>query len=195
MGRQLRSIRVLVGLMALLAVLVSCGGGDSKDDAGIAKEVTEGSLVPGDDVPAPAGDVVLTITGDISTTNDGDALSFDMETLEKIGLWRYEAYDEVGLGKDAVFEGVLMSDLLDVAGVSDDASKIAALAINDYAVDIPISDVTEYPVLLATKVDGERMTVEEFGPLRVVYPSLDFDLDSAIYNARWIWQVIEFDIS
>ena len=194
MSRQLRTMWVLTALTTALGLVVGCGGGSDKK-ADIAKEVTPATLHAGDEVPAPVGDVVLTITGDIATTNDGDALSFDMETLEQIGLRRYEAYDEVGLGKNAVFEGVLMSDLLAVAGVGEDADTIAAAAANDYEVDLPMSDIDKYPVLLATKIDGQHMTVEEFGPLRVVYPSLDYEMDPAVYNPRWIWQVTDLDVS
>jgi hypothetical protein len=71
-------------LITVMIVLAACGGSDTN-----VETVQEATLNPGDAVPAPTGEVVLTITGDIANTNVGDALVFDMETLESLGLIRY----------------------------------------------------------------------------------------------------------
>ena len=44
-------------------------------------------------------------------------------------------------------------------------------------------------MLIATSVDGERMSVEKYGPLRIVYPTEDVTLDPTVYDPRWIWQL------
>ncbi|MCB0037787.1 MAG: hypothetical protein KDE51_27330, partial [Anaerolineales bacterium] len=72
------------------------------------------------------------------------------------------------------------------AQVSESAATLHTIALNDYAVDIPVEDTEMYPVLLATKIDGERMPVERFGPTRIIYPYHAYDLDITIYNPRWI---------
>jgi hypothetical protein len=135
-------------------------------------------------VPAPTEEVVLRVTG----TDRAKPVAFDMPTLESLGLVEYSVDDKQAEGRRVTFRGVLLSSLLDVVG-ADDATVLHTMALNDYGVDIPVSDVEDYPVLLATQVDGERMTVERYGPTRVVYPTDSYDLDPTVYDPRWIWQL------
>jgi len=58
-----------------------------------------------------------------------------------------------------------------------------------YSVEPPITDVFKYPVMLATQVDGERMTIGRRGPTRIIYPYGYFDFEEIVYNPRWIWSV------
>lgn len=190
MRRLPTALLLSIGLFA-----AGCGGDDAAVDTAEAYDVvTEASLAPGDDVPAPTGEVLLTITGDIDVTNQGDALVLDMATIESLGTVEYTVEDVEAEGGEVTFTGVLLEDVLALAGMGDDAATLHTGAVNDYTVDIPATDVTEYPVLLATRVDGERMTIERFGPLRVVYPTHAFDLEPTVYGPRWIWQLVTIDV-
>ena len=151
--------------------------------------ITDAELQAGDTIPVPAGDVVLTVSGAITNTNVEDTLQFDMETLEQLGLIEYSVDDQQAEGEMVTFQGVLLSDILALADATEDATNLNTIALNDYSIDIPISDALDYPVMVATKVDGERMTVERYGPIRVVYPYELYDLDTVIYDPRWIWQL------
>lgn len=64
-------------------------------------------------------------------------------------------------------------------------------ALNDYWVDIPVSDIEQFDILLANKMDGELMKVRDFGPYFVIYPMDKFydKLNSPTYQARHIWQI------
>lgn len=183
MKHVLRFTAVLV----LAAALVGCGS-DAKD-ADIANEVRPATLVPGDAVPKPTGKVVLTLTGDIGTTNVGKTLQFDMATLERLGLFEYQADDYQAEGKIVTFRGPLLSTILEVAKVGGHAKTLSTVALNDYKADVPISDADAYPVLMATTVDGDRMPVDKYGPVRIVYPNLDHEFDKTVYDARWVWQL------
>ena len=96
--------------------------------------------------------------------------------------------DRLAEGRQVTFRGVLLSTVLSALGVQD-ATVLRADALNDYSVDLPMSDVTELPVLLATRLDGEPMTVAHYGPLRVIYPTTGYDLDPTVYDPRRIWQL------
>jgi DMSO/TMAO reductase YedYZ molybdopterin-dependent catalytic subunit len=48
-----------------------------------------------------------------------------------------------------MFEGVLLSDLLEVAGVPDSASKVSLTALDDYKVDFTVDDARSSQMLLA----------------------------------------------
>lgn len=190
----MRRITTAVAALALTATLAACGGSDdgTNADAAAYDVVAEASIEPGDEVPAPTGDVVLTLTGNISVTNAGDALELDMETLESLQVIEYETPDLQAEGGVVTFSGVLLSDLLDLAG-AEDPTTLVSTALNDYSVDIPAADL-EHAVMIATRVNGERMTVERYGPVRVVYPYSTEDLDPAIYDPRWIWQLASIDV-
>ena len=182
----------------ILVLVIGAGflTGCSDDDNGptttstTIKVLSEGTLKAGDPIPLPDGGAVLTVDGSIENTNDGDAAAFDMQTLESIGVVEYTAKDTAGGGgADVVFSGVLLSDLLDVVGASSDATTLKTVALNDYTIDIPISDIKKMPVLLATEADGKPMSIEDFGPTRVVYPNKQFDLQPELNDALWIWQL------
>ncbi|VTR27376.1 Uncharacterised protein [Serratia fonticola] len=45
-------------------------------------------------------------------------------------------------------------------------------ALNDYYIDVPISDVAKYNMILAYKMGGEMLKVRDFGPLFLIYPAM-----------------------
>lgn len=193
------SIYRLLMIIWIIPLLFGCGKGDDNKDneetkTDTYKVITTSEYKVGDEIPSPDGPVVLIITGKIGVTNVEDSLQFDMETLEAMGLVEYKARDEEGTGREAVFRGILLSHLFEIAQVIDAAEAFEAVALNDYVIEIPLDDVNSYPVLLATTIDGQTMNVEELGPTRIVYPNLSYDLDSNRYNPRWIWQVKSFNI-
>jgi hypothetical protein len=138
-------------------------------------------------LPDPVGPVVLTVDGRIAATNAGPLARFDMAMLETLPGRRTVTATPWTKTTDT-FEGPLISALLDRLGATGTVLHIEAL--HDYAVDLPLSDVRDWPVILATRKDGKAMSVRDKGPLLIVYP---FDLDRSLYNervfARSVWQV------
>ena len=188
--------RRLVAVVAILIVAVTaCGSSDRATEAPAFLEVGPSTLGVGDDVPVPVGDVVLTISGEISNPNVDDTLQFDMEALESLGLIEYSVDDYQAEGRVASFRGVPVRSVLEIAGASTDVEVLNTIALNDYEVEIPVADVTDYPVMIATSVDGERMPVDAYGPTRIIYPSSSFELDEAVYGPRWIWQLTRIEVS
>ncbi len=136
----------------------------------------------------PTGRVILEIGGKITHSNDGDGGAvFDREMLEELGLT--EIVTDTPWTKGLVrFEGVLVRDLLKAVGAT--GTSIRAIAINDYAVNIPLEDFEKYPVILALKMNEQYMRVREKGPLWVIYPWHDNpDLRTEVYHSRSIWQL------
>ena len=148
----------------------------------------------GDGVPRPTGEIVLTLFGAITAQNVDDALAFDMETLERLGLVRYEVHDP-WLDAEVTYTGVLMSDLLDVARPSASATVIRVVALDDYEVDVEVADVWKWPILLATQADGEYMSVANGGPTRIVFPYDDFpEIDQVDTRNLWVWNVERMEV-
>ena len=194
MGRSFRLI--VVALVTALAV-AACGG---KDEAGTQaptpsastpQVVDDGSLAAGQKISAPQGEVVLTVTGDIGTANKGKKLVLDLASLEQMRRVRVEAAEPF-LKRRVTFEGVLLSDLLAVAGVPSSASKVSMTALDDYKVDFKLDDVRSSQMLLATKADGKHMPVDRSGPIRIVFP----DSSSLGRNPDlWIWSVASMTVA
>jgi hypothetical protein len=155
--------------------------------------VSEGTLNAGDAIPVPAGEVILTVTGKIGTSNVDESIQMDIDTIEALGLVDYTLNDPFE-NIETTFRGVLMSDLLDLWQVTADATTLHMVALNDYAIDVPISDLRTYPVILALRANGEYMPVSTRGPAMLVYPYGEYELDPAIYNDFWIWQLKSIEV-
>jgi hypothetical protein len=184
-----RSVLMLLLVFIMLA-LVACGG----EETARYETVAPATIEVGDSIPAPAGDIVLTVSGDISAKNNDDTLVFDMDTLEKLGLVKY-AVNDPWLNSNISYTGVLMSKLLEVAGASDSATAIHFTAVDDYQVDISIADIQKWPILLATRSNDAPMALDAGGPTRVAFPYDQYDdIDQLTYKDSWIWSITEIDI-
>ncbi len=143
-------------------------------------------------VAPPSGDVVLTVSGAIDFAGDDGTVKFDMSMLE--ALPQRETTTETPWYDGArTFKGPLGSEIL--AAVGAFGTVVHVTAINDYSADIPIQDFMNNPVILATTIDGEHLSVRDKGPLFVIYP---FDLDPDLYNeaifGRSVWQVVSIEV-
>lgn len=140
----------------------------------------------------PAGEPVLTVTGKIARTNESAAAVFDMAMLEALPGRVTETETPWTKGKTR-FEGPLGSALLDAVEASGTTLHIVAL--NDYAVDVPVEDFRKWPVIFATRRDGRPMPVRDKGPIFVIYP---FDADRTLWNetyfSRSAWQVKSIEV-
>ena len=136
---------------------------------------------------APEGSPILHVSGNIQNTNEQGVAVLDLAMLERIGVTRIQTSTPWTEGRP-VFEGVLMRDLLAELGAEGDS--VVAVALNDYRVEIPTSDFTQYPVILAYKMDGKRLRVRDKGPLWIIYPQDDYsELNTKQGHGRWAWQI------
>lgn len=189
-----KGFRPTLGLLAvfgLMLVLVGCG---QKAEVAYA-EIAPASINIGDQIPLPTGDVILNMFGDISQTNESQNLSFDIATLEKLGLVEYTIADPWQNHEDVTYTGVLMSDILDYAGVSDAATNVHMVALDEYAVDVSVADMNKWPVMLATRTNGEYMDIETSGPTRIVFPfHAHPEIDEDTYKVLMIWNLRDIEI-
>jgi len=146
----------------------------------------------GADLPEPSGDVILTVTGRIEHANRSGAAVFDRSMLENLGLTKLTTWTPWTI-KEADFRGVLARSLMDAVGA--EGTQVRAKALNDYEVTIPLSDFTEYRVILAMYKNGRELTKREKGPLWIVYPWTDHpELDDRPTRQKSIWQLIQLHV-
>jgi hypothetical protein len=135
---------------------------------------------------------LLEVTGKIKVHNVDDKAAFDLALLESVGITKTKTSTAWTEGTPQ-FEGVMLKTLLERLGASGDA--VIAVALNDYKVEIPISDFNTYPVILAYRMNGETLKVREKGPLWIIYPQDDFPaLKTKETQAKWVWQVKELRV-
>ena len=143
-------------------------------------------------LPAPKEKPILTVTGNISVTNQDNTAVFDRSMLESLGTFSIETGTPWYADK-VKFEGVLLSKLMQSLGAKGD--HIVVTALNDYSSDIPFTDITKYNVILATKQNGQYMSVRDKGPLFIVYPfDSDPELKHQTYYGRSVWQVSKITV-
>ena len=135
---------------------------------------------------ALAGEVLLTLT------HDGGTSEFDIAALEALGAEEFST-TTIWTEGEQTFTGVSLLALLAEAGISDGTLK--ATAINDYAVEIPVSDAVVGGPIVAYFLNGEPMSVRDKGPLWIVYP---FDADphyqTEVIYSRSIWQLDRIEL-
>ena len=149
-------------------------------------------LVAAAPLAAPADKPILTITGNIATTNAAGAAVFDRPMLEKLGMVSFATTTPWYTGV-TMFEGVPMAKLL--AEVGAKGERLVVLALNDYSSEVPIEDFAHYGVILALKRNGEYMPVRDKGPLFIVYPYDSApELKSQKFYSRSAWQVKSMEV-
>lgn len=143
-------------------------------------------------LPAPAGPVILTVSGNIEATNGEAGATFDREMLYGLGLTEITTTTPWTDGPQ-VFSGVLARTVFERVGA--DGAIVLASALNDYTVEVPIEDFEKYDVLLATEMNGEEMKVSDKGPVWIVYPrDNEPELQDRRLHDRWVWQLKELRV-
>lgn len=135
--------------------------------------------------PALADDPLLTVVGPDGTQ------TYDETALQAFGPVSF-ATSTIWTEGQPTFTGVPLQTILTDAGI--DQGTVSAVAINDYAVQIPVDEVTaDYPIV-AFQQDGQAMSVRDKGPLWVIYPyDSDPALQSEVTYARSIWQLVRIE--
>jgi hypothetical protein len=144
------------------------------------------------DLSVPTGEVVLTVKGKIGKTNQDQAAAFDVAMLKAIGEVTFDTSTPWTEGVQT-FTGVPLGAFL--KSIEAEAVTLSAVAVNDYSVQIPMSEALGEAAIIAYERNGEPMSIREKGPLWIVFP-----YDSAL---KWrteevysysIWQLISIDV-
>lgn len=92
------------------------------------------------------------------------------------------------------YSGPLAREVVELVG-AEGATSAHLVALNDYAVDIPLEDFFEYDVILALHADDRRLSRRDKGPIWIMYPVDDHaELQDPLYNVRMIWQLASMEL-
>ncbi|MCM2561744.1 oxidoreductase [Lutimaribacter sp. EGI FJ00014] len=138
--------------------------------------------------PASASDTILSVTGKVT---DGE-INLTLEQVEAMGSTSIVTTTPWHDGL-TTFEGVPMARFLDAVGAQGTTAYVHAL--NDFSIDIPLSDLTRFDAIMAFKTDGEYMGIAEKGPLFIVFPYDDVrEVRNELFYARSVWQIHTIEI-
>jgi len=136
---------------------------------------------------------VLSVVGDFDHDATVDTAVFERADLDAMPNDSFET-TTIWTEGPQVFSGVYLDTLLSSLGTFDGTLQV--VAINDYMVSIPLTEIAAGGALLATRRNGDQMSVHDKGPFWIVYP---YDADDAFRNeviySRSVWQVKELRIT
>tara|TARA_B110000908_G_C10028002_1_gene346070 strand:+ start:222 stop:683 length:462 start_codon:yes stop_codon:yes gene_type:complete len=126
----------------------------------------------------------------LTVTHDDATIEYDLAALEALPQTEFTTKNSF-IDDASVFSGPLLRDVLELSNLLNE-DTITLRAANDYEITYPVSDATDYDVIIATQMDGDEMSVREKGPLWVIYPISDLpDVNDHIFKSRQIWQLVE----
>jgi hypothetical protein len=138
-------------------------------------------------LPPPSGTPVLTISGKIGVTNVGSQAVFDAAMLDRFEV-RSITTQTPWYPNAVTFSGPALKAVLDA--VQAQGRRLKVVALNDYAAHVPVSDATDYGIILARRVNGKALSVRDKGPLFLMYP---FDAYAELRRddlySRAVWQI------
>ena len=147
----------------------------------------------GKDVPVPAGDVALTVTGAVALTNADGTFEMDEAMLRALPQTKYFVVDP-WMG-DNTYGGVLLSTVLEYVGFPLGADQVVLVASDEKEFPIKIADALTYPILLVMD-DADGALIEALGgPIKVAFPYDAYPGVEELYPPEsWAWYVIELRI-
>ena len=145
-----------------------------------------------DHLNEPTGKVVLTVTGKIQHTLDGQQARFDLEQLQNLPSNTFNLHTRWA-DREHEFHGPLLSAVLDQAGAT--GTTLHMTALNDYTITIDREHIDKYQPILAWRKDGETMRIRDKGPLWLLFPHDQYpELNEEFYTSKMIWQLSHIEI-
>lgn len=132
--------------------------------------------------------VVLTLT------NTSSGVSVELTEEDLLSMEQFSVFTENEFVDGLVeFKGPLARDIF--ALLEDPKiEELKLTAVNDYAVEIPVTDIMDYDVIFALMQNGDKFSVRDKGPIWVIYPMTDHvELQDRVYNDRLIWQLVRVE--
>lgn len=129
----------------------------------------------------------------LTVTHDGEVTEYDLAALEAMEPVTFTT-ETIWTEGEQSFTGVPLMRLVDALDLEE--GVLLASAINDYTVEIPVSDAVDGGPIIAYLNNGEQMSVRDKGPLWIVYPyDSNPDYAAELIYSRSIWQLDRIETS
>lgn len=129
----------------------------------------------------------------LSVTSDGETRVLTIADLSALPVTSFETSTIWTEGTHA-FEGILLADLMEAMEM--EGETVVATALNDYAVEIPVAEITDEGPIVAYRMDGAEMSRRGKGPFWILYPFDDVpEFRSETAYSRSVWQLDRLSIT
>lgn len=136
---------------------------------------------------ARAADVVLTLSNTTIGGRYGE-IGFSREDLEGLP-WSSVVTGNEFIDGVSEFRGPLAHGVVSLIGHAG-ARRARLIAASDFFVEIEISELEKYGVILALERDGIALSPRDQGPIWLIYPTDDYpELQDSLYTDRLVWQL------
>jgi hypothetical protein len=94
------------------------------------------------------------------------------------------------MGDGLKYKGILLKDLIALVEPGSAVTTVALICTDGKEYDIALADAQNYDITLARWVDGNLLTEENGGPVKVAYS----DDAKAVYpDENWAWWVVSVE--
>lgn len=119
--------------------------------------------------------------------SDDERWSISRAEIEQLPL--YEVSLQHFEGPQGRFAGVWLDDFLKAEGI-DDSATLRLMAHDDYTTFIMPDDRAAKRYMLATRLDGDTLTRDEFGPTMLLIPADAEAVEKGTVSmTSWIWSI------
>jgi hypothetical protein len=138
---------------------------------------------------AHATQLSLDVTGKITQTTDAEHRLFHFSAAQILALPAHSISTSTSWTPKSTFTGPLLADILKKVGAYGDHVEVHTY--DDYTYTVPVSDTNRYGVIIAYSMNGQRLTISDFGPLFMIYPRDTYpeELTGALADAKFVWQI------
>lgn len=157
-----KSVYLVLILVLLAGVLASCGG-----------------------KAAEVGDALITVKGNIGEKNSGDNYVLDQAAFDAKSVEL--TYNDPWMGDGLKYKGILLKDLIALVKPGSDVKTVSLICTDGKAYDVTLADAQKYDIILARWVDGEALTEENGGPVKVAFPD---DARATYADENWAWWIV-----
>ncbi|MFO7858003.1 MAG: molybdopterin-dependent oxidoreductase [Ectothiorhodospiraceae bacterium] len=139
-------------------------------------------MTPSEREPSDADEPVVTLV------QGGDETTLSLADIEQ-SLTLFDTELEHFEGPSGTFTGVRLRDLLAEHGL-DEARRVRLTGSDGYTIFLDREEIEAKERLLATRLDGEPIPADAFGPLMLMVPAeADAALAGETSVTKWIWAV------
>ncbi len=173
-------------LLCVIAAFATagCGATTTPRDSTVQTRSSLAAAVATTPIPDGGPDAELKLRGRIDRFNSGHELRLDDKTLLAMATTKISLYEPFQKRRMS-FQAIPLRTLVELAGAKPSATRLHAVALDDFVVDLPLGVVTADGAYLAVRNgDGSRIELESGGPIRVVFTDGADDAEN-----YWIWSL------
>ena len=152
-------------------------------------EVQIGKAAEVQALPAPTGDVILKVTGDLTLPNVGEECLLDADLFDQHAI--KQVLDDPWMGDGLEYRGLTLNKVWELCGGSEEDTAAVLVAADGMSIEVAAADLTEWPIMLAYQVGGKDLIKDLGGPVKLVFPA---EASDTYPKEMWMWWVAEVQI-